>query len=125
MKFYKEILMDHYQNPRNRGRIDEPDFSTAQYNPSCGDSISFEGVIKNDILCELSFEGKGCVISQATASICTEHFVGKHIDDILKIEPEAIQEIIGMKLGPTRIKCALLSLIAIKEGIMEYKKNKK
>ena len=124
MKFYKEILMDHYQNPRNRGHIDNPDFSTAQYNPSCGDSVSFEAVIENDKLAKLTFDGKGCVISQATASIFTEYVVGKHIDDILKLEKEDIQGIIGMDLGPTRIKCALLSLMALKEGIMEYKEGK-
>jgi len=116
--------MDHYQNPRNRGHIDNPDFSTAQYNPSCGDSVSFEAVIENDKLAKLTFDGKGCVISQATASIFTEYVVGKHIDDILKLEKEDIQGIIGMDLGPTRIKCALLSLMALKEGIAEYKEGK-
>jgi len=124
VKFYKEILMDHYQNPRNRGHIDKPDFSTAQYNPSCGDSVSFEATIEDDKLKKLAFEGKGCVISQATASIFTEYVVGKHIDDILKLEKEDIEGIIGMDLGPTRIKCALLSLMALKEGIMEYKGQK-
>lgn len=124
MKLYKEILMDHYQNPRNRGRIDNPDFATAQYNPSCGDSVSFEGVIKDDILKSLSFEGKGCVISQATASMFTEYFVGKNIDDILKVEEQEILKIIGVQLGPTRTRCALLSLIALQDGILEYKKSK-
>ena len=116
--------MDHFQNPRNRGNIDNPDFKTAQYNPSCGDSVSFEAVIEDDMLQKMTFEGKGCVISQATASIFTEHVVGKHIEDILKIEKEDLEGIIGMELGPTRIKCALLSLMALKEGIMEYKQGK-
>ncbi|MFC1842751.1 iron-sulfur cluster assembly scaffold protein [Candidatus Dependentiae bacterium] len=122
MKFYKEILMDHYQNPRHRGRVDNPDFATAQYNPSCGDSVSFEGVIEDGVLKELYFGGKGCVISQATASLFTEFFVGKRIDDILSVEPEILKEVLGMELGPTRVKCALLSLVALKEGIAEYKK---
>ena len=121
MKFYKEILMDHYKNPRNKGHIDKPDFATAQYNPSCGDSVSFEAVIEDNILKKVAFEGKGCVISLATASIFTEYVVGKHIDDILKLEKEDIEGIIGMELGPTRMKCALLSLVALQEGIMEYK----
>jgi nitrogen fixation protein NifU and related proteins len=122
MKFYKEILMDHYQNPRNRGHLENPVFSTVQYNPSCGDSISFEGVIEDGIIKSLAFEGKGCVISQATASIFTEYCIGKNIEEILKIENAQIKDIIGMELGAMRIKCALLSLMALKEGIMEYNK---
>ncbi|MFC1841830.1 iron-sulfur cluster assembly scaffold protein [Candidatus Dependentiae bacterium] len=123
MKFYKEILMDHYKNPRNRGRIENPDFATAQYNPSCGDSVSFSGIIDKDgIIKKLAFEGKGCVISQAIASLCTELFVDKHIDDVLNFDQKNIKDIIGMELGLTRSKCALLSLMALKEGIAEYKK---
>lgn len=121
MKFYKEILMDHYQNPRNRGNLEGSSFATVQYNPSCGDSISMQGTIEGGVLKALAFDGKGCVISQATASILTEFFVGKNIEDVLSFEDEKITEIIGMPLGPMRIKCALLSLMAIKEGILKYK----
>jgi len=113
--------MDHYQNPRNKGRIDNPDFSTAQYNPSCGDSISIEGLIQDDVLIELAFIGKGCVISQAVASLLTEFFIGKTIEEVLAVDNKKLLEIIGMKLGPNRIKCALLSLIALKDGVLEYK----
>ncbi|KKP29478.1 MAG: SUF system FeS assembly protein, NifU family [candidate division TM6 bacterium GW2011_GWF2_30_66] len=121
MKFYKEILMDHYQNPRNRGHLEKPVFSTVQYNPSCGDSISFEGIIEDGIIKALAFEGKGCVISLATASMLTEFFVGKKIEEVLGFQDSKISEIIGMPLGPMRIKCALLALMALKEGILEYK----
>jgi len=122
MKFYKELLMDHYRNPRNRGRIGSPSFSTAQYNPSCGDSVLFDVVLEDGIVKKVSFEGKGCVISQATSSIFTEYFVGKHIDEILALKKDAIKDIIGMDLGNTRIKCALLSLVALQEGILNHKK---
>jgi len=121
-KFYKELLMDYYKNPRNRGHIEGASISTVQYNPSCGDSVSFDLVIEDGVVKKLSFDGKGCVISQATASLCTEYFVGKHIDEILALEKEDIKDIIGMELGATRIKCALLSLVALKEGIEGFKK---
>lgn len=122
MKFYKDFLMDHYKNPRNRGEIEHPDFETAQYNPSCGDSISIQGSIKNGVLTSLAFVGKGCVISQAVASVLTEFCIGKTIDEVLLLERGDLSKIIGMDLGPIRIKCALLSLVALKDGILEYKK---
>ena len=123
MKFYKEFLMDHYKNPRNRGTIEKPDFSTVQYNPSCGDSISIQGRIEKGVLTTLVFVGKGCVISQATASILTDFCLGKNIDEVLALDKDDLLEIIGMDFGPTRIKCVLLSLVALKDGIWEYKKN--
>lgn len=122
MKLYKEILMDHFQNPRNKGKLENPDFSTSQYNPSCGDSISFDGIIVNGIVDQLKFDGKGCVVSQAVASMLTEYCIGKQIDEILSVDKDTLLGIIGMEIGPTRMKCAFLSLVAMKEGLEEYKK---
>jgi len=73
MKFYKELLMDHFKNPRNRGRLENADFTISQFNPSCGDKISVEGIIQDGILTQVAFEGKGCVISQAAASMLSEY----------------------------------------------------
>jgi len=114
--------MDHFKNPRNRGKLENPDFAVDQYNPSCGDSISVEGIIQDGILIKLAFTGKGCVISQASASLLSEFCIGRPIDEILALGAEDITKLIGMQLGPTRIKCALLSLIALQGGIIEYKK---
>ena len=125
MTFYRELLMDHYRNPRNRGRIMDSTFSTAQYNPSCGDSVLFDVVVQEGIIKQITFEGKGCVISQATSSMFTEYFVGKHIDEVLAFQKESIKDVIGIDLGSTRLKCALLSLIALQEGLTEFFKKKK
>lgn len=122
MSFYKELLMDHYRNPRNREKLDNPDFSTKQLNPSCGDSISMQGNVEDGVLSKLAFEGKGCVVNLATASILTEYCIGKTLDDLLVIDKDELSDIIGMQLGVTRIKCALLPLVAIKEGILGYRK---
>lgn len=121
MKFYKELLMDHFQNPRNKGRLENSDFSTDQYNPSCGDSISIQGCVNDGVLTEVAFVGKGCVISQAAASILSELCIGKAIDEILAIKKTDVPQLIGIDdLGPTRLKCALLSLVALQDGLLEY-----
>lgn len=121
MQLYKELLMDHYKHPRNYGTLDNPDFSLQEYNPSCGDSVSFQGNIKNNTLLEVRFSGKGCVISQATASLLSEYSKGKPIDEILALTKDNVLHLIHMELGPTRLKCALLPLQALQEGIIHYK----
>lgn len=123
MKFYKELLMDHFKNPRYRGRLENPDFSTAQYNPSCGDSISIQGCVEKGILTKVAFIGSGCVISQAAASILSELCIDKPIDEILAIKKEDVPKLLGIDdLGPTRLKCALLALVALQDGLLKYKK---
>jgi len=116
---YQELLLDHYRNPRNRGALKSPDFSSGMANPSCGDAISMQGIMKGDQLEQCFFEGKGCVISQATASMLTEQAIGKPVADIMAMNAHSMQTMIGMQLGPTRLKCALLPLEALKKGIQE------
>jgi len=122
---YQEILLDHYRNPRNAGKLENPDFSSGESNPSCGDSILIEGRVKNGILTDIRFQGQGCVLSQATASILTEQCKGKNIDKICALNKEFILNLIGMQLGPNRLQCALLPLEALQKGITKYKKQKK
>ena len=117
MNLYREKLMDHYRYPRNQGRLTKPDFTSGEYNPSCGDSISFDGRVKNNELIEIAFEGKGCVISQATASLLSGHCKGMEINAILALEKKDMLALIGMELGPTRLRCALLPLEALQGGI--------
>ncbi len=119
-KIYKEELLDHYQRPRNKKQIDKPDFSSGQPTPSCGDRIIIEGIIDNGRMVDLGFGGSGCVISQATASMLTEYCIGKPLDEILKLSKEDVFKLIGIELGPTRMKCALLCLEVLQEGINEY-----
>ena len=117
MRIYQEILLDYYRNPRKRGTLKSPDFSSGVANPSCGDAISMQGVIKGDQVEDCRFEGKGCVISQATASMLAEQVMGKSAVDIMAMDAQDMQLMIGMQLGPTRLKCALLPLEALKKGI--------
>ena len=120
---YQEQLNDHYRTPRNRGRIDSPSFSSGQYNPSCGDTVLIEGLIQGDVVTRVLFDGSGCVISQATASLLTEKVIGLSCDAIGKMDSETITNLIGMALGPVRLKCALLPLLALQAGIVNYQKD--
>ena len=122
---YKDILLDHYRNPRNKGTLEKPDFASGDYNPSCGDGVSMQGIVENGAIKEVMFQGSGCVISQATASLLTQAVVGKAIDDVLAFSNEDIQKMIGMQLGPVRLKCALLPLYVLQKGLQEYRNNVK
>ncbi len=122
MNIYQEELMDHYRNPRHRGVLKHPDFDTGQYNPSCGDAVGMQGIIKDGKLVEIAFEGKGCVISQAAASMLCACALNKSINKLVSLHADDILELIKIPLGPTRLKCALLALYALKEGIKEYQK---
>lgn len=114
------MLMDHYRRPRNRGVLETADFTSGRFNPSCGDSVSLQGYVDNGVLETLVFEGFGCVISQATASMLTEFAEGKTLKALEKLTKDDILEMIHIPLGPTRLKCALLALQALHRGIARY-----
>ena len=122
MNLYQALLIDHYHHPRNYGTLENPDFSSGEHNPSCGDSISMQGIIENKHLKKIAFTAQGCVISIATASLLTEYVTGLSFEQIEKITPEQLQELVGITLGPLRLKCALLPLHALQKGIADYKK---
>jgi nitrogen fixation protein NifU and related proteins len=114
---YQEKLMDHYKNPRNKKKINNPDFSSGQQNPSCGDSILVEGKLQDNKIIQIGFDGAGCVVSQAAASMLLQKCIGKTVEDVLKLNKDDILQMIGIPLGPNRIKCALLSLQALQESL--------
>jgi len=124
MKLYKEKVMDHYQNPRNHGRMEKQDFSTGDFNPSCGDSVCFDARIKDGKITKLMFTGEGCAVSQAASSMLTEYCVGKTLDDLLKLDKDFMLKLVGMPLGPMRVRCALLPLQALHKGIADFKNKK-
>ncbi len=117
---YRLDFMDHYHHSAYRGQLNNPDFKSGSFNPSCGDTVSIEGRIVGKYIVELKFEGKGCVISQATASLLSHYCLNKTTAEILTIDAHKIQELIQIDLGPTRLRCALLSVEALHQGINEY-----
>jgi nitrogen fixation NifU-like protein len=118
---YREIILDYYRNPRNYGKIENPDISKRDSNPLCGDELEMHINIKDNKVSDVKFTGKGCAISQASASMLTELIMGKDFDYVKKLTKEDILENLGLPdLGPARIKCALLSLKVLKYGIYSY-----
>jgi nitrogen fixation NifU-like protein len=118
---YREIILDHYRNPRNKGRISDADVSFHDSNPLCGDEIDIHLKVEDDVVKDIKFEGRGCAISQASASMLTEMVMNKSLTSVKELGKDDILENIGlMNLGPARIKCALLSLKVLKMGMVEY-----
>lgn len=121
-KLYQEELMDHYKFPRNKQKTKEPDFYADDGNPSCGDKIYIEGKIEDGKITQIGFDGSGCVVSQAAASMLTEKVLGKSIEEVLNLTKDDILKMLGIELGPNRLKCATLSLQVLKQGLSELKK---
>lgn len=114
---YREHILDHYQNPRNHGEIEVPDISQEEYNPLCGDRLVLQLKIEDDHVGDVKFHGEGCAISQASASMLTELVEGKSVDELKDLSKEDILDMLGIPIGPVRLKCALLSLKALKAGV--------
>lgn len=115
---YRELIIDRYKNPQYRGVLDPSDISFEDDNPLCGDHIHIDLRVGEDgVVREALFEGKGCAISQASADLLMEKIHGMHLDDVKKISKQDILEMLGIELGPVRLKCALLSLKVLKAGV--------
>ena len=121
-KLYHDNLIDHYKYPRNKGIIDEPSFSSGAYNPSCGDQVNIQGIIKNNKLVQCMFQAKGCVICNAASSLLTENVIDLKIDELLNLDKDLMLNLVKINLGPTRLRCALLPLEALQNGLKEYEK---
>lgn len=114
---YREIIMDHYRSPRNRGRLDPADISHEEHNPLCGDEVNIDVRITDEIISDIAFDGRGCAISQASASILTELVKGQSVADAKALTKDDIIEELGIPLSAARMKCALLGLKALKAGL--------
>ncbi len=125
LSLYQEEIMEHYRDPLHHGALDHATIVQTERNSSCGDELTFYLQIENGVVTDVSFEGEGCAISQATASMLTEDLIGKSVDTIQAMTPDDITELIQIPLGPTRLKCALLSLQAVTHGTAEYTKKQK
>ena len=115
--FYRENILDHYRHPRNSGALDTPTHSHQEDNPLCGDVIRVDlHVDEDDIIDKVAFAGKGCAISQASASMLTEMIMGKTLEEAKQMGKEDVLEALGIEIGPVRMKCALLPLKVLKAG---------
>ncbi|HLN35521.1 MAG TPA: SUF system NifU family Fe-S cluster assembly protein [Nitrososphaeraceae archaeon] len=122
---YREIILDHYRNPRNKGKLEDADVVIHDSNPLCGDQIDIYLKVKDGNIQDIKFDGRGCAISQASASMLTEMIINKPLTNAKDISKDDILENIGLtNLGPARIKCALLSLKVLKMGMVKYYEDK-
>lgn len=116
MNIYEEDILDHYESPSNYGTLENPDISYEEDNPLCGDQIRMDLKVEDGIITDVRFSGHGCTISQAAASMLTEEIIGKHLDEVKKLSKDDILELLGIPLGPVRLKCGLLALKVLKAG---------
>ena len=115
---YREVIIEHYKNPAFRGRLNPKDISFEDSNPLCGDHIIIDlKVDENNKVADARFDGHGCAISQASADLLLESIIGKSIDDVKALNNQTILDLLGIDLGPVRLKCALLSLKVLKAGV--------
>ncbi|HMF29686.1 MAG TPA: SUF system NifU family Fe-S cluster assembly protein [Candidatus Cybelea sp.] len=114
--FYRDYILDHYRHPRNFGHLERIDVQAEDLNPLCGDQIRMELELDDGIVKDVRFSGKGCAISQASASMLTERVKGMRLADIAKLSKDAVLEDVGIGISPTRMKCAMLGLRVLKSA---------
>jgi len=114
--FYRDYILDHYRNPRNFGTLERADVEAEDLNPLCGDQIRMQLKVDHGIVTDVKFSGKGCAISQASASMLTERIKGMKLADVAKLSKDVILEDVGIGISPTRMKCAMLGLRVLKSA---------
>ncbi len=117
---YKEQILDHYKNPRNFGRLENFDIKNREVNTLCGDEIEIQIKLNLNSVKEIKFNGRGCAISLASASMLTEFIKDKNLEDLKNLKKGDILNLLNIEISAVRLKCALLSLDALKNGILNY-----
>jgi len=117
MDLYAEEILDHYKHPRHFGHLDHPTLTYHDRNPLCGDEIELELKIEDGRVADVAFSGHGCAISRAAASMMSEEIIGKSLEDLKSWNKDNILDLLGIEVGPVRIKCALLPLKALKGAV--------
>lgn len=123
MDLYSEIILDHYKNPANKGKLDDPTISAEEDNPLCGDRIKLELKVEDGKVTQIAFDGEGCAISQAAVSMLTEKLIGMTPEEIKAMENQEIYDMLGVEISPGRVKCALLGLVTAKKAAILSQQN--
>ena len=120
---YREVILDHYKNPRGHGEMDDPDAEAEGQNPLCGDEVSIyvRFAADGETIDEVKFHGRGCAISQAATSMLTEMVTGKTATEVAELPKEELLDEVGIPLTPIRLKCAMLGLTTLKLALHRAK----
>jgi len=119
---YRDYILEHYRRPHNFGILEAPDARFEGANPLCGDRITVMLGIRDGVVTEVAFTGRGCAISQASASLLTDEIKGKPVADVETMTPDDVLDLLGIEISPARLKCALLSLDTVSHALEELTK---
>ncbi len=125
MDLYQEEILEHYHEPHNSGKLDNPTHERCANNPTCGDKICVTILVTDNIINDINFEGEGCAISQASTSMITDEIKGKEVPYALSLTRDDIIEMLGIEIGIGRIRCALLGIETIQKALEFGKIDKK
>ncbi|MGO8948090.1 MAG: Fe-S cluster assembly sulfur transfer protein SufU [Ktedonobacterales bacterium] len=114
---YRQYILEHYREPRNYGTLEHAEIHAADTNPLCGDRIAIDLSLHDGRVDQVRFSGRGCAISQASASMLTERIEGASLEELRALTPQDIFDMLGVEIGPARQRCALLSLRVLHQGI--------
>jgi nitrogen fixation NifU-like protein len=117
---YRDFILEHYRNPHNQGVLESHDLHFADSNPTCGDEMSMTLRLdpEKQRVTDVAFSGRGCAISQASASILTDELRGMTLDQLREMDPREVVENLGVPIGPARLKCALLSYKVLQGAVI-------
>ena len=114
---YREYILDHYRNPRNYGKLEHPDVHSEDSNPLCGDQLALDMQIEDDLVTAIRFQGRGCAISQASASMLSEMIEGRPTGEVVHLGKDDVLDALGIPISPARTKCAFLCLRVLHRGL--------
>jgi len=119
---YRQQILDHYKNPRNYGKLEDPTFTHIGENPMCGDEIRMDVKLDDDeeTIEQVAFSGDGCAISQASASMLSSKLRGKTVDELLEMDRDDVIDMLGVDISPMRVKCAVLAEKVAQDGAEIY-----
>lgn len=117
-ELYREYILEHYKRPHHFGELDAFDLTAHDVNPLCGDELTVQIAVGEDgTIKDIGFQGSGCAISQASASIASDEYIGMKVDDVAALGAEWLIDLLGIDISPTRKKCALLNLKVIRGAV--------